>query len=46
MEEKLSTTNFELATCTAAAGFRLVPAAELQPLITVALAEAAAEAAV
>ncbi len=45
MEEKLSTTNFELATCTPAAGFRLVPAAELQPLITTALAESAAEAA-
>lgn len=45
MEEKLSTTNFELATCTGAAGFRLVPAAELQPYIAAALAEAAAEAA-
>ena len=44
MEEKLSTTNFELATVTAGGGYRLVPAAELQPLITTALAESAAEA--
>ena len=45
MEEKLSTTNFELATVTPGAGYRLVPAVELQPLITTALAESAAEAA-
>jgi hypothetical protein len=43
MEEKLTATNFELATVTAAHGYRLESAAALQPLIDVALAAAAAE---
>ena len=44
MEERLSSTNFELATVTRAHGFKLLAPAELQPLIERALAEAAAEA--
>ncbi len=44
MEEKLTPTNFEMVTVTPAAGYRIVPPAELQPLIDAALASAAAEA--
>ena len=44
MEEKLTSTNFELATCTVAHGYRLESTASLQPLIDVALAAAAADA--
>jgi hypothetical protein len=44
MEEKLTSSNFELATVTVANGYRLESAASLQPLIDVALAAAAAEA--
>lgn len=44
MEERLSSTNFELATCTREHGFRMHSPAELQPLIERALAEAAADA--
>jgi len=43
MEEKLTPTNFELATVTAARGFRVHTAAELAPLIARAVAEAAAD---
>lgn len=43
MEEKLTTTNFELATVTAANGYKVASAAELAPLIERAAAEAAAE---
>lgn len=43
MEEKLTATNFELATVTPARGFALAAAAELAPLVERALAEAAAE---
>ena len=43
MEEKLTPTNFELATVTAARGFRVHSAAELAPLIARAVAEAAAD---
>jgi 20S proteasome subunit alpha 5 len=43
MEEKLSATNFEMVTVTTAAGYRQLGAAELQPLIERATAEAAAE---
>jgi hypothetical protein len=43
MEEKLSATNFELSTVTAAKGFVVHSQAELQPIIDRALAEAAAE---
>jgi len=45
MEEKLTPTNFELATVTPGGGFKLETAATLTPLIDVALAAAAAEAA-
>jgi hypothetical protein len=43
MEEKLSATNFELATVTRERGFAVETPAQLQPLIERALAEAAAE---
>jgi len=43
MEEKLTATNFELATVTPDKGFALAAAAELAPLVERALAEAAAE---
>jgi hypothetical protein len=43
MEEKLTATNFELATVTAAGGYRVATAAELAPLIERAAAEAAAD---
>jgi len=43
MEEKLTPNNFELATVTAARGFRVHAAAELAPLIARAVAEAAAD---
>jgi hypothetical protein len=42
MEEKLTSTNFELAVVTAQ-GFTVLPAAELAPLIERAVAEAAAD---
>jgi hypothetical protein len=44
MEEKLTTTNFELVTVTPAHGYRTATTAELAPLIERAAAEAAAEA--
>ena len=43
MEEKLTASNFELATVTAARGFRVHSAAELAPLIARAVSEAAAD---
>jgi 20S proteasome subunit alpha 5 len=44
MEEKLTSTNFEMVTVTPGEGYRVVPAATLQPLIDRAHAEMAAEA--
>lgn len=44
MEERLTSTNFEMVTVTPGGGYKVLPAAELQPLIDRALAEAAAEA--
>lgn len=43
MEERLSTTNFELATVVPGKGYQVHAAAELAPLVERALAEAAAE---
>ena len=45
MEEKLTPTNFELATVTTLGGFKLETAATLLPLIAVAVEASAAEAA-
>ena len=45
MEEKLTSTNFELATVTTLGGFKLETAATLLPLIAVAVEASAAEAA-